>query len=62
MLAILSTFSNFLRSQVENKLHFPCIQYVTAKVAYSAEIAKHLALSGAVLLLCKVLENKVSIQ
>jgi len=48
MLAILSTFSNFLRSQVENKLHFPCIQYVTAKVAYSAEIAKHLALSGAV--------------
>ena len=32
----------------ENKLHFPCIQYVTAKVAYSAEIAKHLALSGAV--------------
>ena len=32
----------------ENKLHFPCIQYVTAKVAYSTEIAKHLTLSGAV--------------
>jgi len=37
-----SLLSNFLRSQSENKLHFPCIQYVTAKVAYSAEIAKHL--------------------
>lgn len=41
-------YPNFLRSFDENKLHFPCIQYVTAKVAYSAEIAKHLALSGAV--------------
>ena len=39
------TFTRFL---YENKLHFPCIQYVTAKVAYSAEIAKHPALSGAV--------------
>ncbi len=48
MLAILSTFSNFLRSQVENKLHFPCIQYVIAKVTIFAENAKHLALSGAV--------------
>ena len=38
----------FTRFLYENKLHFPCIQYVTAKVAYSAEIAKHPALSGAV--------------
>ena len=38
----------FTRFNSENKLHFPCIQYVTAKVAYSAEIAKHLALAGAV--------------
>ena len=45
---LFSLRSNFLRSSDENKLHFPCIQYVTAKVAYSAEIAKHLALSGAV--------------
>ena len=45
---ILFSQSNFLRSFSENKLHFPCIQYVTAKVAYSAEIAKHLAHSGVV--------------
>lgn len=32
----------FTRFNVENKLHFPCIQYVTAKVAYSVENAKHL--------------------
>ena len=45
LLYIKITFTRFL---YENKLHFPCIQYVTAKVAYSAEIAKHPALSGAV--------------
>ena len=38
----------FTRFNVENKLHFPCIQYVTAKVAYSVEIAKHLTLAGVV--------------
>ena len=43
-----SSQSNFLRSFSKNKQHFPCIQYVTAKVAYSAEIAKHLTLAGAV--------------
>lgn len=45
---LFSLRSNFLRSSDENKLHFPCIQYVTAKVAYSAEIAKHPTLTGAV--------------
>lgn len=30
------------------KLHSPCIQYVTAKVTHSAENAKHLAHSGVV--------------
>jgi len=39
---------NFLRSINENKLHSPCIQYVTAKVTHSAENAKHLARSGVV--------------
>ena len=38
----------FTRFNVENKLHFPCIQYVTAKVTIFMENAKHLALSGAV--------------
>ena len=61
---ILFSQSNFLRSFSENKLHSPCIQYVTAKVTHSAENAKRLALSGvvAVWICCKVPENKVFLQ
>ena len=32
----------FTRFNVENKLHFPCIQYVTTKVTIFMENAKHL--------------------
>lgn len=32
----------FTRFNSENKLHFPCIQYVTTKVTIFMENAKHL--------------------
>ena len=49
---------NFLRSINENKLHFPCIQYVITKIIYSVENAKHLALSGGQIQISGLVDKK----